>query len=72
MSVNIYFSSLLENIKLNLFESNKSLAKVLVLGYYLGGGKIGSTAIFIAFSIIFGITLANRGQLISRLGFVFT
>ena len=47
---------------MNLLDSNKSVHIVLVFGYYLGGGKIGSTAIFRAFYIILGIILARRGE----------
>ena len=59
-------------IKLNLFDSNTSLGTDLVFGNYLGGGNKGSTAIFKAFYIIFGITLANKGEPRSKQGFVLT
>lgn len=64
--------SLLLNIKVNLFMSNKSEANVFVFGNSLGGGNIGSTAILKAFSIIFGIILASKGDESYKQGFVLT
>jgi hypothetical protein len=49
-------------INVNLLESNKSLANVLVFGIIAGGGNKGSIAILKAFYIIFGIILANKGE----------
>jgi hypothetical protein len=49
-----------------------SKGSVFVLGMSRGGGKSGSTAIFKAFSTIFGIILAKSGELNSRHGFVLT
>lgn len=59
-------------MRVNLLFSKRSEAIVLVLGYYLGGGNSGSTAIFKAFSIICGIIRASKGELNSKHGFVFT
>lgn len=70
--VKIYWSSLLLNIKVNLFVSNRSNGRFLVLGISFGGGNKGSTAILRAFSTIFGIIRAKRGELNSKHGLVFT
>jgi len=49
-------------IRENLLDSNSSSGLPLSFAISFGGGKIGSKAIFKAFSTIAGIILARRGQ----------
>ena len=65
-------SSLLEKIRLNLFASKNSSLPTLEYAGSLGGGKIGSTAMRMAFSSIEGMILASKGQESSRQGLVLT
>ena len=60
------------NIKVNLLLSNKSQPKLFDFGMFKGGGNIGSIAILNAFSIMFGMILANKGLDNYKQGLLFT
>ena len=48
-------------IKVNLFDSKRSVSRFFVLGMLSGGGKSGSIATLKAFSIMLGMILASNG-----------
>lgn len=59
-------------INVNLFDSNRSVWRVFVLGMLIGGGNKGSRATLNAFSIMLGMMRASKGLDSSKHGLLLT